>query len=362
MPDSARRCTRLAYCQFLLSSQINYTMTHLAAHTEAFSHDAATRYLAGDTLSPRDLWHAVRADLVPAPGGYLVFDDTVLDKNHSRHIALVRRQWSGNEHRPIRGIGVVTCVYVNPDLDRFWVIDYRLYAPEGPDGDGRTKPEQVRDMLLATLDRGHPASKRLPDGTRLPVRAVLMDTWYATRPLMRLIEQLGHIYFCPLKGNRCVDPVWRATGARRVYQYTTIGALAWSAHAQAHGQDVHLKDFPQGHRVRLFRVVLSTERTDYVATNDRTQDATAAVRDVIGWRWKIEQLHREAKQVTGIERCQARRARSQRNHIACALLVWHRLAQVAAATQQSIYAVKYGQLASYLRHQLRRPSVPMVFA
>lgn len=360
MPDSARRhsrsCTRLDYCQFLLASQINYTMTHLAAHTEAFSHDAVTRYLAGDTLRPRDLWRQVQADLVPSPGGYLVFDDTVLDKNHSRHIAFVRRQWSGNEHHVIRGIGVVTCVYVNPDLDRFWVIDYRLYAPDGPEGDGRTKPDHVQDMLLAVLNPRHPAHKPLP------VRAVLMDAWYATRPLLRLIEQGQHRYYCPLKANRRVDPHWRATGARAAYTYTTIADLPWSADAQAHGQDVHLKDFPTGHRVRLFRVVLSTERTDYVATNDLPQDSTAAVRDVMSWRWKIEQLHREAKQLTGIERCQARRARSQRNHIACALLVWHRLAQVAAATQQTVYAVKFGQLAHYLRAQLRRPSVRMAFA
>ena len=33
-----------------------------------------------------------------------------------------------------------------------WVVDYRLYAPEGPDGDGKTKPAHVADMLAAVLD------------------------------------------------------------------------------------------------------------------------------------------------------------------------------------------------------------------
>ena len=37
-------------------------------------------------------------------------------------------QYSGNAKGVINGIGVVTCVYVNPDLDRFWVIDYRIYV------------------------------------------------------------------------------------------------------------------------------------------------------------------------------------------------------------------------------------------
>lgn len=345
-----RRCTRLEYCQFLLSSQLNYTMTHLAAHTAAFSHDAVTRYLAGDHVTPRVLWEQVTATLIPSPNGYLLFDDTVLDKNHSRHIALVRRQWSGNEHHVIRGIGVVTCVYVNPELDRFWVIDYRLYAPEGADGDGKTKPEHVADMLAAALDATQPGGKDLP------VRAVLMDTWYASRHLMRQIEALGHIYYCPLKTNRKVDD---SDGAR---PYVHIADLTWSAPELAHGKRVHLFEFPKGHRVQLFRLALSPERTDYVATNDGTQDATPAVQEVYGWRWTIEQLHREAKQLTGLEHCQARRARSQRNHIGCAWLVWLRLKEVAVATQRTIYAVKHGQLDDYLRAQLRAPSVPMVFA
>ncbi len=35
------RLTRLDYCQFLLSSQVNYTLTHFAEHSRRFSHDLA---------------------------------------------------------------------------------------------------------------------------------------------------------------------------------------------------------------------------------------------------------------------------------------------------------------------------------
>ena len=38
----------------------------------------------------------------------------------------------------------MTCVYVNPTLDQFWIIDYRIYDPEG---DGKTKLDHVQDML-----------------------------------------------------------------------------------------------------------------------------------------------------------------------------------------------------------------------
>jgi hypothetical protein len=52
----------------------------------------------------------VRSQVVETQGGYLVFDATVLDKNYSSAIELVRRQYSGNAHAVIKGIGVVTCV------------------------------------------------------------------------------------------------------------------------------------------------------------------------------------------------------------------------------------------------------------
>jgi len=55
-----RRTTRLDYCQFLLSSQINYTLTHFAEHSRRFSHDLANRYLVGERITPRLVWENVR--------------------------------------------------------------------------------------------------------------------------------------------------------------------------------------------------------------------------------------------------------------------------------------------------------------
>jgi hypothetical protein len=114
--------TRLDYCQYLLVSQINYTLTNFAEHTEQFSHDAANRYLAGDQVRPHLVWENVSSQIVQIPTGCLVFDDTVVDKNFAHKIELVRRQYSGNVHGVIKGVGVVTCVYVNPMLDQFWII------------------------------------------------------------------------------------------------------------------------------------------------------------------------------------------------------------------------------------------------
>ncbi len=91
-------------------------------------------------------------------------------------------------------------------------------------------------------------------------------------------------------------------------------------------------DWHYAREVKVFRVVLSTQRTDYVVTNEMVQDNQEVVQDVCGFRWKIEQFHRETKQLTGIEGNQCRKARSIRNHIGCAILVWVRLKQGAMET------------------------------
>ena len=61
----------------------------------------------------------------------VIFGDTVLDKRFSSKIELVHRQYSGNEHRVIRGIlAIWCCIYVNAETGYYSVIDYRIYATQ----------------------------------------------------------------------------------------------------------------------------------------------------------------------------------------------------------------------------------------
>jgi len=68
------------YCQYLLSSQTNYTLTNLADHVEKFSHDTINRYLKNEELTPNLLWQNIQPNVKEFDDADLVFDDTVLDK------------------------------------------------------------------------------------------------------------------------------------------------------------------------------------------------------------------------------------------------------------------------------------------
>jgi len=98
-------------------------MTYFAEHGVGFSHDAVNRMLRRDKLTPRLVWEHVKSDVITSPKGCLIFDDTIIDKNHSHHIDLVRLQYSGNAHGLIKGIGMVKCLYVNPESGQYWIID-----------------------------------------------------------------------------------------------------------------------------------------------------------------------------------------------------------------------------------------------
>ena len=333
--------TKLDYCQYLLSSQVNYTLTNLAEHLKRFSHDTINRYLKGQKLSPRLLFEQVKPLIEPDPEAYLIFDDTVLDKSFGPHIEVARQQWSGNEKRVIQGIGVVSCVYVNPETERFWVVDYRIFDP---DTDGKSKLDHVEEMLRSAEHR------------EIPFEKVLMDTWYATKELMLLIDGMQKTFYCPLRSNRRVDD----SGGERPYQ--RVEELSWSDGELKQGKRIKIKGFPKDYKVELFRVVVSSRRTEWIVTNDLSRGSTQDTQEVRAVRWRIEEFHREAKQLTGIESCQCRVGRIQRNHIACALLVWSRLKNLAYQSGQTIYRIKHDLLHDYLVQQLKNPSVEMVLA
>ena len=336
-----KKLTHWDYCQFLLVSQVNYSQTYFADHSNDYTHDRINRLMKNNKLTPRELRQAVRKQLVFSENGSLLFDDTVINKKDSFAIELVRRQWSGNEKKVIKGIGVVTSVYVNPELDKFWVIDYRIYDPER---DGRSKIDHLLEMF-----------RTIVHVEKIPFQTVLMDSWYASMKVMKAVEKAEKIYYCPVKSNRQVT-------SSPDEPYTRVDSLSWDEVEVEAGKLVHLNKFPKGHQVKLFRLVLSSQRTEYVVTNDHTQDSTDDTKQECAIRWKIEQFHRETKQVTGLEACQCRLQRAQRNHIACALLVWLRLNQVAQDAKSTIYQVKRSLLNEYMRSQLSSPSISILAA
>ena len=328
------KVTAHAYGQFLVNTPLNVTGTYFADTSSGFAHDRVSDFLKHSRLTPRIIRDKALSEIPLSPHGFILFDDTVIDKDFSSDIEMVRSQYSGNAHNVIRGIGLVTCVYYDPDMDEFYALDYRIFDP---DRDGQSKLDHVWDMLDGLQSRN------------VSYGYVLMDSWYATAELMVHIDDIGKIYYCPLKNNRKVDD----SGDTRAYR--AVSSLSWDQTELAEGKIIKIHKFPRDMKVKLFCVPVSTNRTDYVVTNDMTQNSSDGVREACAIRWKIEEFHRELKQTTGIDKCQARKGRSQRNHINLCIQAWMVMKTAAQATGITIYEQKNKPLRDYVAERWRNP-------
>ena len=93
--------TQRDYCQYLLSSQVNYTLTNFAEHIKKWSHDTINRYLRDEKLTPRVVWSNVKELILTFTTAFVIFDDTVLKKRFSQKNEIAFRQYSANEHKVI---------------------------------------------------------------------------------------------------------------------------------------------------------------------------------------------------------------------------------------------------------------------
>ena len=269
--------TKLDYCQYLLSSQINYTLTNMAEHLGSWSHDTINRYLKGEKLTPRLLFEQVEPLLEPDPKACLIFDwhgprQELRTEDRGDPQAV---EWQREERNPGHRRGLVRLRQPRNQA----VLGDRLSYLRSGERDGLSKLDHVRDMLRLVAHRG------------VPFETVLMDAWYATKELMLLIEGMGKKYYCPLKSNRQVDD----SGGE--HPYRRIDALEWSERELERGKLIKVKGFPEEHKVKLFRVVVHPRRTEWIVTNDSTRDSVHEARKARGLRWKIEEFHREAEQL-----------------------------------------------------------------
>jgi hypothetical protein len=327
--------TKQQYVEYLICTIGNYTGSHLAEHLDEVSHDVITDYLRSERHTAHGVWELVAGLIQDSSEAFLLIDDSVQDKRYSRFIELVKLQYSGAEHGLVRGIGIVNLVHSAGNPKDFYPIDYRIYAP---DQDGKTKNRHFSEMVINAVFAKQIKAKR-----------ILFDSWYASAENLKLVHRLGLTFFTTLKSNRMVS-LSKAGG------WIHLEEIAWTLERLRNGIMIKLKEVP--FKVQLFKVVATDGDIDWVITNCPDETLTTQVaQEANDMRWQIEELHRELKQLTGTEKCQCRKGRSQRNHIACCYHAWLSLKVKAKALGKTVYQTKDNLLSDYLRAELVAPRI-----
>jgi putative transposase len=295
MSINPSKCTDLDYINFLIAASTVFSCTEAArsypSTTNAPSHDCFTRLLQKQPLDSEPLWDEVRK-FIALKEGYLIVDDTVLDKPYSEKIGFVRHQWSGKHHRTVKGIGLISLVWTDGDI--VLPIDFRIY---NINEDNKTKNDHFLDMLDKAEERG------------FKPEYVMFDIWYASVKNLKAIRKKQWHFLTRLKSNRLVNPD------------NTKNIPLDAVKIPYQGTVVNLKEYGS---IKVFRIVSKNEDTQYWATD--VLDMDEQKREDIGNKsWKIEVYHRGIKQFCGVEKCQARKQESQRKHIMLSLRAFLRL-------------------------------------
>ncbi|MDN7025465.1 transposase [Methanoculleus sp. FWC-SCC1] len=299
------------YINFLVAAQCDVSCVKAA---ECFckdgfvvTHDTFNRFLTRQSLPPETLWEEVEP-FIEKRTGWLIVDDTVLDKVHSEKMALTYYQWSGNQHQVIKGIGLVTLVWT--DGEHTYPVDYRIYDF---DTDHLTKNDHLRAMLKTAAARGfQPAF-------------VLFDSWYSGIDNLKCLDRLGWQWFTRIKKNRMVNPD------------DTENRPVETLEVPDDGMVVHMKKYGF---VKVFHTVNKTGKDQYWATNCLTMDLTDR-RNLQAICWSIENFHRALKELCCVEDCKIRKEAGQRNHINCSLRAYIRLEAVQQRQDITIYQAKW---------------------
>lgn len=330
--------TQRTYIDFLLNTTRNYTGTHLAAHLPEVSHDQVNRFLRNSAFSSSQLRTLVEPLLADSPEAFLLVDDSVQDKRYSRFIEVAQRQYSGNVHGVVTGIGLVNLVHSSGESGDFLPLDFRVYAPSQ---DGKTKNDHFQAMFNQVVEEG-----------AIRARTLLFDSWYASSENLKVIQRAGWTFFTTLKSNRLVS-VSKEAG------YQALDTLEPPAGGWSRGVEVRVQQVPFG--VKLFKLVATDGSIEWVITNQLAAHLNREmVIDAVQVRWQVEEFHRSFKQLTGSEKCQCRKAQAQQNHLTCCYLAWVSLRQYARSIGQTIYQAACLPWAEWLRQQLHKPSIPVL--
>jgi putative transposase len=239
-------------------------LTTCSAMADAFdsaSHDRLTRMLQG-TWSGHTLLNLALRALFTVAGGYLILDDTVVDKPYARLLGEAAWVWSSKQRKVVFGVSVVLLVWTDGQVRI--PLAFRLWQKGG-----LSKFDLALELLSYARNR-----------LRCKPQFVLFDSWYPSKKLLKRIRDYGWYFVCQLKKNRRFE-------GRPLVRY--LQQPYWHAIGLVSGE---------------LKVFVVRYRRKYYATN-RLSLSAKEVRTLYRKRQEVEEVIRVLKSQLSLESCQA---------------------------------------------------------
>lgn len=284
-----------AYLIALIYRNTRTSCLSLAALCSWVSHDSLNRLLHSSFPWSRRLWELFASRMIHE-GGYLLLDDTTWQRQ-AKLAEAVSKVWSSTAGSVRLGMQVVVLVWT--DGKRKIPVSMRLWQKGG-----KSKVVLATEMLQEAADRG------------LCPKYVLFDSWYTSKGILNLLDELGWKHVARIKSNRLLS------GERLSKKWPQRFGQACGHLRQVRGE------------VRIIK-----DGKHYWVTNDLSL-SPAQIKRVYRNRQQIEETFRLLKQEFGWGGSSVRKARAQTAHLHLGMMALCLTQQAALAQGQTVYAFK----------------------
>lgn len=291
------RLQRVAlYLAGLILLDRDQTACRITRYLPGRAHDALNYLLRRARLSPQQLMRGLVLWVQGLGPGFFSLDDVVVEKPWSLLLPWVGWAYSTTRKEKIRGLVIVVLFWSNGTLRI--PVAFRLWKPKERclPGEYRTKLDLAQEVIQDVLAWG------------LRPTYIVFDAWYNARRFTRFLAQHQLVWVSTLKANARVRPRKRYCAVSRFANKLALGTSFRGFH-------VHLRGYG---KVKLV-VVRDGATVHYLVTNAlRCPPKEVLCRKKS--RWDAEESFRDAKQLAGLEACQARMPQAAERHVALVLL------------------------------------------
>ncbi len=288
-----------SYLVGLLRVAHNANCVRLAAITN-ISHDRLSRVLKSAVSS--SLFQVTKTlfkTLEKISVGYLIIDDTTINKEYARFIERCHWLWSTNGSRYIFGYNIVVLMWSNGTVTI--PLSWAFYKKE---------PEKKNQITKITLALGLMAyaKKELCVATR----EITFDSFYSAESILKRCEEYGWHYYTRVRSNRTLNEKQVRKHHRNPY-WEKIGVLSCNLKARVirHG-------------------------TRYFLTNNFEMTKCAMITSYDA-RWKIEEVFRMLHDQLGLDECASRSFVAQTAHTTLTMTAYTILASQKTGSENTEY-------------------------
>jgi hypothetical protein len=279
------------YIKLLMTVALKKNALNLSGISDEVSHDQLTRALKIDVLKPTRLRSIIKPSKLK--GGYLIIDDTVLEKPYGKEFEGASYVFSSSKGKAVYGYSIVLLIWT--DGTKRIILGERIYKKGGA-----TKIQLALEMLSYARNR-----------LKLKPQYVLFDSWYGSKKIFKRLKDYGWRFVTRLKKNRTLNS-------------KKLSKILKTPYCEAVGRITG--------GMKLFVV---RHGSKYFATNCLSI-SRAQVLKIYKMRQQIEEVNKALKHCS-LSDCQMRSIKAQENHIIMCIFAYTLLEQESRKIGVSFY-------------------------